>query len=107
MYERAGKKLPKVGDREAVVDSNGDVALITRLAKVKVVSLSEVTLEHAFCEGEGYETVEQWQNAHEKLWTSTDFQNSIGTPAIAINDDTQVVCETIVWNGFCKRIHSL
>lgn len=95
-YNRAKEDLPTTGDKEAVVDSNGNVVLITRLTKVSIVPLSEVTLEHALGEGEGYETVEQWRDSHEQFWTSDDYRASMGEPAIEINDDTQVVCQTLV-----------
>lgn len=95
-YERAKEELPKTGDREAVVDSNGEVVLITRIAKVSIVPLAEVTLEHALGEGEGYESVEQWRAGHERFWTSDDYRASMGQPPIEVNDDTKVVCQTLV-----------
>jgi uncharacterized protein YhfF len=34
-----------------------------------------------------------WRAAHEHFWTSDEFVAELGPPALALDDDTQVVCE--------------
>ncbi|RKR76559.1 ASCH domain-containing protein [Frondihabitans australicus] len=73
-YEAEGSPLPVVGEREAVIDSDGAPVCITEVTAVEVVPLGEVGLAHAIDEGEGYETVAAWRAGHEEFYASDDYQ---------------------------------
>jgi uncharacterized protein YhfF len=81
-----GEPLPAVGDRSAVVDSDGRRVAAIEVTAVEVVRLGDVDLAHAVDEGEGYETVAQWRDAHEGFWRRY-------APSVALDDDTLVVAE--------------
>lgn len=91
-YRRGGEPLPRVGDEEAVLDSDGQVACVTRVAAVDVVALGGVSDDHAHREGEGYPDSAAWRRGHEPFWTSPEFVSSLGDPPVTLADDTQVVC---------------
>jgi uncharacterized protein YhfF len=93
-YAREGAALPAVGAEEVVVDSDERPVAVIRTRDVQVVRLADVTDEHARGEGESYPDAAAWREGHEEFWTSIEFIAALGEPRIAIDDDTEVVCET-------------
>jgi len=93
-YELDGDPLPQVGDREAVVDSQGRPVLVTENTSVVVRRLADVPLQHAVAEGEGFKTVAAWRRGHEDFWHSDDYRESVGDPGFVVDDETLVVCVT-------------
>ncbi len=93
-YLREGKALEEPGDRSLVIDSDGrPVAVIETLA-VELRRIADVDLQFAIDEGEGFETVAAWREAHERFFTSAEMIAALGDPPVMIDDDTIVVCET-------------
>ncbi|MDO5097510.1 MAG: ASCH domain-containing protein [Corynebacterium sp.] len=93
--EYVDEPLPKVGDREIVVDSDNQHVCITTVTDVSVVRFADVPLSHALAEGEGFRTVADWAAAHRSFWQSREFQESLPRP-IGITDHTEVVCVSFV-----------
>lgn len=85
-YERDGDPLPEVRKRSVVVDSDGRRVAVIETTEVRVVSLDDVDLAFAREEGEGFETVAEWREAHERFWSSY-------LPEVAVDDETLVVAE--------------
>lgn len=52
-YERE-ERLPQVGDRSVLVDSDGRPVAVLEVTSVRVAPLAEVDLSHARDEGEGH-----------------------------------------------------
>ena len=78
-YEAAQEPLPRVGTRERVLDSAGQVAAVVEVTGVTVVPLSRVPHWHIVAEGEGHRDVRAWRAAHEEFWGG------------ALPDETEVV----------------
>jgi uncharacterized protein YhfF len=57
-----------VGERYVVEDESGQPRAIVELTDVRVVPASEIDLDFAHAEGEGYESVEDWRAAHEQFF---------------------------------------
>jgi uncharacterized protein YhfF len=57
-----------VGERYVVEDENGKPRAIVELTEVRVVPASEIDLEFARDEGEGFQSVEDWRVAHERFF---------------------------------------
>ncbi|MBY4109724.1 ASCH domain-containing protein [Rhodococcus fascians] len=87
------EELPRVGERGAVVNSTGAVVGVIETTAVDVVALSDVPLQHALDEGEGYTDMAQWRAGHERFWQSVEVREELGDPNFTVNDDTQVVLE--------------
>ena len=84
-YQRDGEALGSPGDRSVVLDvDDRDVAII-ELTEVSVRRLADVDLAFARDEGEGFETVAAWRDAHEQFWN--------GYWDEPLTDDSLVVCE--------------
>jgi uncharacterized protein YhfF len=92
-YEHEGEPLPRVGARALVVDSAGQGVAVIETTAARVLPLSEVDIQHAVDEGEGYATVEQWRRGHEEFWHSDDMRAALGDPAFTVTDETLVVAQ--------------
>ena len=91
-YVREGTPVGAVGDRELVVDSAGRGVAIIETTEVEVKRMGDVDLAFAIDEGEGFETLEQWRDAHVRFFTSPEMVSLLGEPPVAIDDDTLVAC---------------
>ena len=65
---------------------------VVEITDVRVVPAGEIDLDFARAEGEGFETVEEWRDAHVRFFTSPEMTAALGEPPVAIDDDTLVVC---------------
>ena len=92
-YEVEGERLPRVGDRAAVVDSADAVVAVIETTSVRVVRLADVDLRHAVDEGEGHRSVQAWRADHEAFWHSQECRRALGDPELTVDDDTPVVLE--------------
>ena len=91
-YRREGEPVEEVGVREVVLDSDGRGVAVIETTEVEVKRLGDVDLPFAIDEGEGFETVAQWRDAHVAFFTSDEMTAVLGPPPVAIDDDTLVVC---------------
>lgn len=91
-YLREGTPVEAVGQRELVVDSADRGVAVLETTGVEVKRLADVDLEFAIDEGEGFETLVQWRDAHLRFFTSPEMTAALGDPPVEIDDDTLVVC---------------
>jgi uncharacterized protein YhfF len=66
----AGGEEPssQAGDRFVVEDEKGRPRAIVEITEIRVVPASEIDLGFARDEGEGFESVEDWREAHERFF---------------------------------------
>jgi uncharacterized protein YhfF len=74
--------LPQAGERFLLLDFDDQPVAIIETTEVRVLRADEVDLQFARDEGEGFETVADWREAHERFWSDRE-----------IEDDTLVVAE--------------
>lgn len=74
--------LPKVGDKWRLLDYDQKPVAIVETTAVSIVPAGEVDLQFARDEGEGFESVAHWREAHERFWSDKD-----------ITDETLILCE--------------
>jgi uncharacterized protein YhfF len=75
-----------VGQRAVLLDSELRSVGIVEVTEVRQVPLGEVDLAFAREEGEGYESVAAWREAHERYWYAN-------VPGIELDDSTVVIAE--------------
>ncbi|SMG44959.1 ASCH domain-containing protein [Agreia pratensis] len=97
-YEVGEEALPVVGEVGAVIDSNGERVAVIHTTAVRVVALTDVPLEHALAEGEGYESVADWRAGHTRFWTSAAMRAELGD-GFELTDSSLVVLERFVLSG--------
>ncbi|MBT2587053.1 ASCH domain-containing protein [Arthrobacter sp. ISL-95] len=94
-YEVGNEPLPAVGDRGAVIDSNGERVETIETTAVRIVPLRDVPLGHALAEGEGYATVADWRLGHTEFWSSEAMRAELGDD-FEITDSSLVVLEQFI-----------
>jgi uncharacterized protein YhfF len=85
--------LPKVGERQKVLDSAGAPVGVIEIVSVEVIRLADADLTLALEEGEGFSDVDEWRAAHERYWSEEvipRLPQGWGSP---LADDTEVVVE--------------
>lgn len=88
IYEYENCDLPKVGDYNIILRSDGTALCITQTTNVALVPFIQVTAEHAYKEGEGDRSLAYWRTVHAKVFT--DEFSEINKQ---FSDDMLVVCE--------------
>ena len=91
-YRREGTPVGQPGRRELVVDSAGRGVAVIETTEVEVRRMGEVDLAFAIDEGEGFETLDEWRDAHVRFFTCSEMVAALGDPPVEIDDDTLVVC---------------
>jgi uncharacterized protein YhfF len=79
-YTEEGEEMPVVGQRQVMVDSDERPVGVVEVTAVEVIRLGDADLRLAIDEGEGFESVAQWREAHEAFWRTegvTDFDDDL------------------------------
>lgn len=92
-YEFEQEELPRIGQREVVVDSTGKGVAVIETTEVRTDRLADVDLQHAIDEGEGFTTVAQWRAGHEEFWHSAELRAALRDPNFAVHDGTMLVLQ--------------
>jgi uncharacterized protein YhfF len=98
-----GARLPRPGDREVVLDSDGRPVAIVEITRCELSTIGLVTDEFARAEGEGFADAADWREAHERFWNGyiDDLRAGLRDPDFALTDSTVVVCE---WFRVVERL---
>jgi uncharacterized protein YhfF len=94
-YERDGEPLPEVGERLVLVDNEGRDVAVVETTGVRVLRIGDTDLEFARDEGEGFASVAEWREAHDRFWRSyaDEVRAYLGDPDWDVTDDTLYVAE--------------
>jgi uncharacterized protein YhfF len=94
-YERDREPLPEVGERFEVVDNDGRDVAVIEITDVRVLRIGDADLSFARDEGEGFESVAEWREAHDRYWRSyrDEIREFLGDENWAVGDDTLFVAE--------------
>lgn len=92
-WEVENEELPEVGERSAVIDSDGREVAVVEVTEVRLLPLGEVDLRLALDEGEGFRSVAEWRAAHERFWHSEEMREGLGDPDFVVDDGTIAVVE--------------
>ena len=74
--------LPKEGDRWILRGYDDEPVAVVETTSARVVRAGHVSLQFARDEGEGFESVAHWREAHERFWSEHQ-----------ITDETLILCE--------------
>ena len=70
-YEAEGERMPEQGARYALHDYDEKPVAVVEVTHGCVVPAAEIDLDFARDEGEGFESVEDWHEAHERFFERT------------------------------------
>ena len=88
MYELEGEELPKAGEYNVILLTDGTALCITKTTKVALVRYRDVSADHAFLEGEGDRSLSYWRQVHEAF-----FAEELASAGLTFTEDMTVVCE--------------
>lgn len=94
-YRAARERLPCVGDRAALVDSDGDRVATVEILAVEVLALESVGDDVARSEGEGFRDADEWRSARSHEWGGSleELRQALGDPAFDFDGGALVVVE--------------
>jgi uncharacterized protein YhfF len=94
-YEREGEALPTVGERLVLLDYEDRPVAVVAITDVAVLRVADCPLEFARAEGEGFESVAEWREAHERFWRGYlhEIREYVGEADWDVTDDTLFVAE--------------
>jgi uncharacterized protein YhfF len=85
------QELPAVGDRREVLDSDDNAVAVIETTAVDVIRLGDVDIALAHEEGEGFESVAAWRQAHERFWSEEVIPRLPKALAGPLRDDAKIV----------------
>jgi uncharacterized protein YhfF len=93
--QRDGEEPGRPGDRQVVLDNDDRAVAVIELTEVTVRRMADVDLQFARDEGEGFVSVAEWRQAHERFFGGylEEIRAGLGDPGWTIDDDTMIVCE--------------
>ncbi|MFG2599793.1 ASCH domain-containing protein [Streptomyces sp. NPDC048462] len=92
-YEVEREEPPPVGERSALIDSDGREVAVLEVTEVRILRLGDIDLQHVLDEGEGDTSVARWRAGHERFWHSAEMREGLDDPEFTVDDDTLVVAE--------------
>jgi uncharacterized protein YhfF len=92
-WEADEEPLPRAGERETVVDSEGRPIAVIEVVATSVIRLGDADLALALDEGEGFRSVAEWRAEHERFWNDGVRPHLGGPAAWRLDDDTRVVVQ--------------
>lgn len=92
-YQVEREDPPPLGERSALIDSDGREIAVLEITEVRILRLGDVDLQHVLDEGEGDTSVAGWREGHERFWHSEEMREALGDPEFTVDDDTLVVAE--------------
>ena len=88
LYEVDGEPLPKASGYSVILNLKEEAVCIIENTKVYVVPFCEVSVEHAFKEGEGDRSLIYWRKVHEAFFTECMEEAGLN-----FDESMKVVCE--------------
>lgn len=94
-YDREGEPLPAQGERSLLVDAEDKPVAVVEVTEVRVLRVADCDVAFARDEGEGFDTVAEWREAHERFWrgSADEIRAYLRDPEWDVTDDTLFVAE--------------
>lgn len=94
-YRRDGNPLPELGERFVLIDERDEEVGVIETTEVRVTTIGAVDLAFAIDEGEGFTSVAEWREAHDRFWLSyaEETRAWLNDPDWRPTDETPIVCE--------------
>jgi uncharacterized protein YhfF len=92
-WEADGTELPNAGERRGVLGSGDEAVATVELTEVEVIRLGDVDFELVREQGEGFNTLTEWRDEHERLWREEVIPRLSGPLAVELTDETKIVVE--------------
>lgn len=91
IYLLEEEPLPKIGTYNVILDSQSNAVCVTKTTAVTVVPFKEVSVRHAYLEGEGDRSLKYWMMVHAPFFAE-EYANYL-EPLKQFTPDSLCVCE--------------
>ena len=88
LYALEDEPLPQEGTFDVILDSQNKAVCIVEITKVSVEPFNQVSVQHAFKEGEGDKTLAYWRQVHENC-----FAEWLREAGLTFTPESKVVLE--------------
>ena len=88
LYELEQEELPRAGEYNVILLTDGTALCITKTTKVSLVPYRNVSADHAYREGEGDRSLSYWRKVHEAFFTE-----ELAFVGLTFSENMTVVCE--------------
>ena len=85
-----GDEMPAVGESFLLVDNDDRGVGVVEITEIRVLRVGDCDLQFARDEGEGFTTVAEWREAHDRFWRSyaDETRAHLSDPEWDVTDDT-------------------
>ncbi|KJY54871.1 Uncharacterized protein JF75_18800 [Lactobacillus kimbladii] len=67
-YIPGDEDMPKAGDWNIILDSQGDPVCVVQNKVVEIIPYNQISAEHAYHEGEGDRSYQYWRKVHDQFF---------------------------------------
>ena|SRR5450631_1284178 len=92
-WEHEREPLPRSGERQRLLNSEGRVIAVIELTEVEVIRLGDADLALAIDEGEGFVSVQAWREAHVRFWREAVMPGLPAASVLSLGAETLVLVE--------------
>lgn len=82
-YAREHEPFEITGEKQWLVDDLGEPIALIEFTSIEWVPFKDVSWDFVVSEGEGFTSLEHWQESHKNFWSEY---------GINVNSDTEVIC---------------
>ena len=82
-YSKEQEPFETVGEKEWLVDELGQPIALLEYTSIERVPFKDVSWDFVASEGEGFTSVEHWQDSHRAFWSECGIQ---------VNPESEVIC---------------
>ncbi|MFI3284751.1 MAG: ASCH domain-containing protein [Erysipelotrichaceae bacterium] len=92
-YQLENEAIPVVDSYHKVLNQQKEVVCIVQITNVSIKPFNEVSVQHAFKEGEGDRSLTYWQKSHELFFTEalTQVGQSFSMNMLVVCEEFEVV----------------
>ncbi len=88
-YVPGDEDIPKVGDWNIILDSQGKPVCVVQDKVVEIIPYNQISAEHAYHEGEGDRSYQYWRTVHDQF-----FEEEFKANGQKFYPQAPMVCET-------------
>ena len=83
-YLDEGEAIEEVGEHQALLGDDGEVAALIEITRVETHAFSAVSWEFAQAEGEGFRSIEDWRERHRSFFAECGVDVDEQTPIVCV-----------------------
>lgn len=83
-YLDEDEPIDEVGERQALLDDDGNVIAVVEITRVETHRFSDVPWDFADAEGEGFRSIEHWREGHASYYAAQGVEIDEGSLVVCV-----------------------